>query len=477
MAAIVGRQQEQQLFSQTLKSKEAELIAVYGRRRVGKTYLIHNYYKPQLVFELTGMHNGSMKEQLLQFSRAFQKATASPLTVKPPANWVEAFTALEQFLSAKSKKEKCVVFFDEFPWLDSRKSGFLSAFEHFWNTWASRQENLIVIICGSAASWMISNVVNSKGGLHNRITRKIRLLPFTLGETKAYLESRSIKIDPYQILQMYMAFGGVPHYLKNAERGESATQTIDTACFTKDGNLRDEFEQLYRSLFDVADNHLKTVRALAQAPKGLTRQEIIDVCGLTSGGRASIMLQELEESGFIQATVPYQKTSKEALYRLTDEFSLFHLKFMDKKKSGDQNAWVKISAMPVYKIWCGMAFEAVCLKHITNVKKALGIDGIHSEDGAWRYNAGKGETGAQIDLLIDRADRTINICEMKFYNGEFVIDKSYASELERKLTVFVERTKTRKSLFLTMITTYGIKENEYAARLVQKILAMDVLFN
>lgn len=324
---------------------------------------------------------------------------------------------------------------------------------------------------------MISNVVNSKGGLHNRITRKIRLLPFTLGETRDYLESRSVKLDPYQTLQMYMAFGGVPHYLKNAERGESATQTIDKACFGKDGNLRDEFEQLYRSLFDVADNHLKTVRALAQAPKGLTRQQIIDVCRLTSGGRASIMLQELEESGFIQATVPYQKWSKEALYRLTDEFSLFHLKFMDKKKSGDQNSWIKISAMPTYKIWCGMAFEAVCLKHITNIKKALGIEGIQSEDSTWRYSAGKGETGAQIDLLIDRADRTINICEMKFYNGEFVIDKSYASELERKFTVFAERTKTRKSLFLTMITTYGVKENEYAARLVQKDSTMDILFN
>lgn len=477
MAEIVSRHQEQQLFAQTLKSTEAELIAVYGRRRVGKTYLIHNYYESQLAFELSGMHNGSMKEQLLQFSRAFQKATASPLAIKPPANWVEAFAALEQLLSAKPRSQKSVIFLDEFPWLDSRKSGFLSAFEHFWNTWASRQANLIVVICGSAASWMISNVVNSKGGLHNRITRKIRLLPFTLAETKAYLESRLVKLDHYQILQLYMAFGGVPHYLKNVERGESATQTIDKACFSKDGNLRDEFEQLYRSLFDVADNHLKTVRALAQAPKGLTRQEIIDVCGLTSGGRASIMLQELEESGFIQATVPYQKTSKDALYRLTDEFSIFHLKFMDKKKSSDQNSWVKVSATPTYKIWCGMAFEAVCLKHITNIKKALGIDGIQSEDSTWRYAAGKGETGAQIDLLIDRADRTINICEMKFYDGEFIIDKTYASELERKLTVFAERTKTRKSLFLTMITTYGVKENEYAARLVQKGLTMDILFN
>jgi AAA+ ATPase superfamily predicted ATPase len=477
MVQIIGRKEELALLKHALQSKEAELIAVYGRRRVGKTFLIHTYYKDRMAFEITGMHDGSLKAQLLQFSKAFQKATQSPLPMQPPDSWVAAFSALEQYLAGKNKKTKWVIFLDEFPWLDSRKSGFLSAFEHFWNTWASHQANLIVVICGSAASWMIRNVVTSKGGLHNRITKRIRLLPFTLSETKDYLESRSVKLDHYQLLQIYMAFGGIPHYLKNFERGNSATQAIEKACFTKDGALTDEFENLYYSLFEVADNHLKTVKVLSQTAKGLTRQEIIDACGLSSGGRASIMLKELEESGFIHSAIPYERTTKDAIYRLTDEFSLFHLKFIEKKRSSGQHVWSKISNTPAYKIWSGMAFEAVCLKHVPQIKKALGIEGIQTEESTWRYVPGKGEDGAQIDLLIDRSDRTINICEMKFYTDVFTIDKSYATQLERKLSVFQAKTATKKSLFITMITTYGIKENEYSKQLVDKSLDMVILFS
>jgi hypothetical protein len=430
-----------------------------------------------MAFELTGMYNGSLTAQLAQFSKAFQKASGSPLEIRPPGNWIEAFSALEKLLAAKGKRKKWVVFLDEFPWLNSRKSGFLSAFGHFWNTWASRQNNLIVVICGSAASWMIRNVVNSRGGLHNRITKRIRLLPFTLSETKEYLASLAVKLDHYQILQLYMAFGGVPHYLNNMERGRSATQAIEKACFTKTGALTEEFSNLYQSLFENADHHLKTVRALARAPKGLTRQEIIDACNFSSGGRVTAMLEELEESGFIQSAIPYQKTSKEAIYRLTDEFSLFYLRFMEGVKLNGKEMWSKISNTNAYKIWCGMSFEAICLKHMEQIKKALGIAGIYSEDSPWRYTGGRGESGAQIDVLVDRNDRTINICEIKFYTDVFSIDKSYASELRRKVRVFSEQTKTKKSVFLSFITTYGLKKNEYATSLVHNDLTMDILFD
>ena len=479
MEHIIGRKEEIHLLEDSLKAKGAGLIAVYGRRRVGKTFLIHTYFQDRLAFELTGMYGASLKAQLLQFSKAMQTATGSALSLKPPENWVEAFHALEQSLEGRSKAKKWVIFLDEFPWLDSRKSGFLSAFEHFWNTWASRQPNLLVVICGSAASWMIRNIVNNKGGLHNRITQKLRLLPFTLSETDAYLKSLGCKLDRYQVLQIYMAFGGIPQYLKNVGKGSSAAQVIEKACFTKDGLLTGEFNNLYGSLFEIADNHIKAVKALAATPKGLTRQEIIDVCGLSSGGRASLMLEELEESGFIKSVLPYDKTSRDAIYRLIDEFSIFYLKFMDKSKSSGKDTWIKVSASPAYKIWSGMAFEAVCLKHVDQIKKALGIHGIQSEESTWRFVPGKGkkEKGAQIDLLIDRKDRCINLCEMKFYTGEFSIDKSYAGELEQKLEVFAEKTKTKKTLFLTMITAYGVKDNDYSDRLIQKSLRMDALFD
>lgn len=476
MAEIIGRKEEIAVLKSAITSKEAELIAIYGRRRIGKTYLIRNYYEERMAFELTGMNNGALKAQLLQFSKALQKATNAPLSLTPPQSWVEAFSALEQVLGTLSKKKKWVVFFDEFPWLNSRKSGFLEAFDHFWNTWASRQHHLIVVICGSAASWMIDNIVNAKGGLHNRITRSIRLLPFTLSETKVYLQSLSVNLDHYQLLQLYMALGGVPHYLRNVERGQSATQAINKICFTRTGVLREEFTNLYQSLFENADNHIKTVRELSKTAKGLTRQEIIDVCGFSSGGGTTNMLNELEQSGFIQSAIPYTKTSREAIYRLTDEFSLFYLRFMDRVKITGDDMWSRISSMSAYKTWCGMSFESICLKHIPWIKKALGISGVHSEESPWRHSGTKSASGAQIDLLIDRADRTINICEMKFYTGEFTIDKAYATELDRKLQVFREQTKTKKSLFLTFITTYGVKKNEHSDRLVHNNLTMDLFF-
>jgi uncharacterized protein len=476
VAKIIGRENEMEVLNRALLSKEAELIAIYGRRRIGKTYLVRNYFADRIIFELTGMNNGTMKDQLLLFTKALQSATNTPLAMTPPASWVEAFTSLEQVLTKLSKKKKWVIFFDEFPWLNSRRSGFLEAFDHFWNSWASRQPNLVVVICGSAASWMIENIINAKGGLHNRITRSIRLLPFTLPEAKNYLQSISVELDNYQVLQIYMSLGGVPYYLKNVERGESATQSINRICFTQTGALRNEFENLYRSLFENADTHIKIVKALSKTPKGMTRQEIIDQIGLSSGGGTSALLNELEQSGFIQSAIPYNRTSKDAIYRLTDEYSLFYLKFIDGKKITGKDMWLKLSAASPYKIWCGMSFETVCLKHVHLIKKALGISGIHSEESPWRHSATKNNEGSQIDLLIDRADRTINICEMKFYNGEFSIDKAYASELERKLKVFGEQTKTKKSLFLTFITTYGIKKNEHASRLVHKELSMDLFF-
>ena len=476
---IIGRKEEVRQLDEAFKAKRACLVAVYGRRRVGKTFLIHTYYEKHMAFELTGMYGANMKKQLQLFSKAIQKATGSVLSLRPPQNWVEAFYALEQYLATKSKNKKWVVFLDEFPWLDSRKSGFLSAFEHFWNTWASRQKNLLVVICGSAASWMIRNIVNNKGGLHNRITQKIRLLPFTLSESEAYMKSLGNNLDRHQVLQIYMALGGIPQYLNAAGKGNSAVQVIEKICFSKDGLLKGEFNNLYGSLFEIADNHIKAVRALAATSKGLTRQEIIDVCSISSGGRTSLMLEELEESGFVKSSLSYDKTIRDAVYRLTDEFSIFYLRFMDKPLSSGKDTWAKISGSPAYKVWSGMAFEAVCLKHIEQIKKSLGIQGIESEESGWRYVPSKGgtENGAQIDLLIDRKDRCINICEMKYYTAPFSIDKAYASELQQKLDVFAKKTKTRKTLFLTMITSYGIKENNYSVSLVQKSLTMDVLFD
>lgn len=474
MEMIIGRTEEKEILKHVIKSREASLVAIYGRRRVGKTFLVHTYFNDLLAFEVTAIYGGNLKDQLKVFTAALSKVTGLP--VKEPDSWISGFQVLQQYLQGLNKRKKQVVFIDEFPWFETRRSGFLGAFAHFWNTWASRQNHIVVVICGSAASWMIRNVVNNKGSLHQRITQKIKLEPFTLAETRVYFNSRGIKLDFYQILQLYMVFGGIPQYLKNVQPGHSATQTIQRNCFDKNGFLTGEFDNLYGSLFEKSDQHIKVVRALAKTPKGLSRQEIIDVCELTSGGWTTEILEELEESGFIRSIVPYEHAAKDAIYRLIDEYSIFYLKFMDGTRSNGKNKWLQMSTGNAYKIWNGMAFEAVCLKHVLQIKSALGIGAIQSEESSWRSAGSKNNQGAQIDLLIDRADRCINLCEMKFYSGEFVIDKRYAGELEQKMSVFAEVTKTKKTILLTMVTTYGVKQNSYAQALVQNSITMEDLF-
>ncbi len=476
MEKLVGREHEKGLLDSALKSPVAELIAVFGRRRVGKTFLIRSVYEGRMLFEFSGVHKASLPEQLQNFSYALQQASGSTVRAAAPVNWIEAFQFLREYLTPKIKSKKGVVFIDELPWLHTLKSGFLGAFEHFWNSWASRQGNLVVVVCGSAAAWMINKIVNNKGGLHNRITQKVRLMPFNLYETEEYLRSRKVNISRYQVLQVYMAMGGIPQYLKAIKPGESAAQAIDRVCFAKDGILKDEFNNMYASLFDNAGSHIAVVKALSAHGKGLSRTEIIASCGLSSGGTATKLLDELVESGFITACRPFDKNVREVIYRLSDEYSLFYLKFMHNSRTTGAGAWLRLSEGASWKSWSGIAFEAICLKHIAQIKSSLGIAGVLTEETAWRPAPGKEGKGAQIDLLIGRTDHCINVCEMKYSQAEFTIDKGYASELQHKLNTFRERVKTKKTLFLTMITTYGVKQNIYYTGLVQNELTADALF-
>jgi len=475
MEKLIGRDTEKALIQETFDSGEPELIAVFGRRRVGKTFLIKQSLQTKLAFEFVGTRDAKLAAQLDNFTKALGKAAGNPKLYRVPDNWPDAFDQLSNFLLSKLSVERTAVFLDEFPWLNTHKSGFLAAFDHWWNSWGTNQSNLIVIICGSAASWMIQNIVNNKGGLHNRVTRKIRLLPFNLKETEEFLQRRNINLDRYQILQLYMAMGGVPHYLKEIRKGESSTQAINRICFTKDGLLHGEFKNLYNSLFDDAARHLAVVKVLAGNNSGITRKDIINKAGLTSGGTITGLMDELIESGFVTAWQPYDKKSRDTIYKLSDEFTHFYFKFMENNRASGDNIWQSFSAGQSWKSWSGVAFERACLKHIPQIKKQLGITNIYTEDSTWRYAPLKGK-GAQIDLLFDRKDFVINICEMKYAESEFVIDKSYASELENKRVVFKAETKTKKSLFITFVTTFGIKDNEYAKRLVQNSIQMDSLF-
>lgn len=480
---ISGRTPEMGVLERALKSPEPEFVAIYGRRRVGKTFLVREFFGDSICFELTGLHSASMSEQLDNFAQALGKAVGLGVAPRPPASWQEAFAQLEQFLEspqASRNGTKPVVFLDELPWLDTRRARFCSALEHFWNTWASRRNDLILVVCGSAASWMIRNLVQAKGGLHNRVTRRIRLLPFNLGEAEALLQSRGVELTRYQIVELYMVLGGVPHYLREAEPGLSTAQIVDRACFSPQGLLRDEFGKLYASLFDDAEQHVRIVQTLAGKREGLTRNELLAATGLLSGGTATKRLDELEESGFLTRHVPFGKKENDALYRLADEFSLFHIAWIQSlgKESPGEGYWLQQSQSPRWRAWSRNAFEGVCLKHIPQLKAALGIAGVSTTESSWRSRPpeSSGERGTQIDLLIDRRDQTINLCEMKFSDGEFTIDKQVAAELRHKRDVFRQATRTRKNVFVTLVTTFGVTDNAYAKELVAASLTIDALF-
>jgi uncharacterized protein len=478
MNELIGRSAEKAILKDALRSTQAELIAVYGRRRVGKTYLIETVCAEQILFMFSGGKQVALDVQLDNFCSAMHRALQPEAlgTFATAKNWNEAFRTLVQLLEKHKSEQKRVLFLDEFPWLDQKKSGFLAAFDHFWNNWATRQNWLVVVICGSAASWMIQNVVRNKGGLHNRLTQRIRLRPFNLHETALFLESKHIRLSRYDILQLYMVTGGIPHYLRSIKPGESVAQTIDRLCFTKDGWLSIEFKELYPALFGGAKKHMTVIRALADKQSGLSRSEILERGQFSSGGTVTKVLEELEESGFITAYMPFGKQAKDAIYKLTDEYSLFYLKFIEGSKVKGQGAWQKVSATQSWVSWRGLAFEHLCLKHIEQVKKALGIAGIYTEESVWRHIGRDQDQGVQIDLLIDRQDNVINLCELKYYSKDWSITAVESDGLETKRRVFQKKTGTRKTIFITLITTYGVTTNEYYLQTIQNQVTIDALF-
>ena len=472
---FVGRKEESTILQKALDSDQAELVAVIGRRRVGKTYLVRQVYGDLIQFEMTGIQNATRAEQLKHFTNRLNFHVKPAIPYKPPTNWLDAFQMLTLYFESQDLSEKIVLFFDELPWIATHKSGFLKAFGAFWNNWAS-QRNVVIVICGSAASWMIQKVVRDRGGLHNRITHRINLKPFNLAETTAYFKGRSLNLNAYQTIQLYMAMGGIPHYLKEVEGGIGAAQNIDRIFLSSNGLLNEEFNLLYPALFENAEVHMKIVRLLARTWKGMSRKAIIEEGKFPNGGTITKVLEELTHSGFITPYYSFGKKKKGIRYKLTDEYSLFYLTFIEGKRLEERGMWERFSQTQTYKIWTGYAFENICLKHIPQIKQAMGISGVYSESSLFRTQATDELPGAQIDLVIDRNDQIINLFEMKFHNTEFIISKAYAKDIRTKMAVFQASTNTRKQLFWTFMTTFGLHTNEHSSGLIDQTLTMDVLF-
>lgn len=463
---LIGREYECRRLEKSMEETQAQLIIVYGRRRVGKTYLIEQFFDGRFDFKFTGAYNQTKEIQLRNFS--IELGLQSGKTVSVPKDWTEAFILLREYLTTRPEEEKKIVFFDEMPWMDTQKSGFLAAFEYFWNSWGSSRDNLVFIVCGSANSWMVENMDRNKGGLFNRWTCRIYLKPFSLGETEQYLSSRGINWSRLDIVRTYMILGGIPYYLRLLEKELSLGQNIDRLFFRKRAELWDEFEMLYRTLFENSESYIKIAKALCSKRKGLTWMEIIKETGLHGNGVMSRMLSNLEDSGFIRKQVN-KRQQKETLYIMCDYYTLFYFRFLNLASRPDEHFWSNCTENPSIRAWEGLTFENVCMDHVAQIKQKLGISGVLTTESSWA------DADAQIDLVMKRRDHFTNLCEIKFSTKEYEIDNDYETKLMNKISSYVTSTKTKDSIQLTMITTFGVRRNSHSNIMTNQV-TMDDLF-
>lgn len=467
---LIGRQYEKGRLLSAYESEYSEFVAVYGRRRVGKTFLIRETFNYKFTFQHSGLAKSPRATQLKAWRNSL---TAHGLKVKStPSNWLDAFELLKELIN-QSKDKRKVIFIDELPWMDTHASGLIPALEHFWNSWASARKDILLIICGSATSWIINKIVKNKGGLHNRVDYKIPLRQFTLSECEQYMKSRKVNMTRKQIAEGYMIMGGVPFYWKSIQKGLSLAQNIDLNFFTPQGELYEEFDALYASLFKKPEGYIKVVSLLARKRRGLTRNELLAGGKFVDNGSFSQMLENLENCGFIRSYTAMGKEKKDALYQLIDPYTIFYYEFIKGNKDNDPKYWSHCLNTNTYHTWCGLSFERVCLLHVDQIKQALGISGVISRVYSWRANSGK--PGAQIDLLIDRDDDVINLCEMKYTKEPWAMNEEDSYAMARKESVFRNETGTSKSVFTVLVSANGVKRNAYSDD-IQNIVALDDLF-
>ena len=456
-----------------LESEQSEFVAVYGRRRVGKTYLIRETFDYSFAFQHTGILDAPLREQLSEFRESLYTAGMGKCAM--PKTWSEAFRLLQRWLASCPEGKK-VVFIDELPWMDTPRSKFIRALDHFWNGWATTRRDILLVVCGSATSWIIENIVMNYGGLHNRLTRQIHLQPFTLDECEQFCLSRHLGFTRKQILEGYMAMGGIPYYWGFMQRGLSLAQNIDNLFFAENGDLVHEYDALYASLFRNPSVHIAIINALATKKAGMTREEILAQANVSDGEHFVKAIRELEQCSFIRRYTFLDKKKKDAVYQLMDNYTLFYFKFVQKNENGDRHFWTSNQNSALHDSWAGLAFERVCLQHLEQIKAALGFSAVISTAHSWCHRPkDEHDTGVQIDLLIDRNDGVINLCEIKYAIDTYVITAEEDKRLRQRVATFQRESRTKKAIHLTMITTYGIKPGGYADD-VQSQVTMDDLF-
>lgn len=477
---IIGRDREQEILHEAFLSNSSIFLAIYGRRRVGKTHLVREFFqgKDAVYFEVTGRKGQPLEVQLRTFTESYSQVYLNSKHCPPFESWHSAFQTITSEIQRRNTSDqpavkKHVLFFDELAWLANNDGTLLSELDHFWNTKWSTMKNVRLIVCGSAASWMIRNIINAKGGLYNRLTNIIHLKPFSLSETKKFLEFNNISMEDHGLIELYLALGGIPHYLKLVDKNFSVAQNINALFFGEHALLQNEYERLFESLFDSAEDYHQVIQTLASTRKGMLRTTLQEKTDL-SEARLVHVLKDLSASSFIKSYVPFGKKKRDSFYRIIDEFCLFHLSWIEnlKDKQTNRDFWISEQQSNRWTSWAGYSFEGVVEKHSQNLLQSLGISGIQSIISKWKFRGGgsEGLPGAEIDLLIDRADNIINVCEIKFNKQPYAVTKKSLEEQRSRLSIFKAVTKTRKSLVPILISANGALRNQYLDSFAIKVL-------
>ena len=475
---IIARTEELKALRNATEADESRFIAVYGRRRVGKTFLIREAFEYHFVFQHAGLSplegGKTKKAQLEAFSVSLSKAGLK--NFKTPDSWLEAFSLLEDLIDLSNEPKK-VIFIDELSWMDTRRSDLIPALEYFWNARMTARKDIVLVVCASATSWMMNRIVHNRGGLYNRLHLKICLQPFILSECESFAAAKGIRMNRYQLLECYMILGGIPYYWDQLDKSLGLSQNIDAMFFAENPILEDEFRYLYASIFNSPEPYIRIVTALGKKKVGMLREELLAATGIPDSGTFSEMLENLESCGFIRHYDEFGKKKRNKRYQLIDNFTLFHFKFLDQKPN-DPHYWTNQLNTPMRNTWCGLAFERVCLEHISAIKHKLGISGVLTETLSWSCdeNQEKGLFGSQIDLLIVRKDQVINLCEMKYASAPYMITKRMDESIRKKISDLTTDTGTRYAVHTTFITPYGLTKNEYEGNVQAQITAEDLFF-
>ena len=481
MKTIIGRTKEIKELNDLFLSKKSQLVAIYGRRRVGKTFLVDETFKGKITFRHAGLSpvDGNENANMLldQLQHFYQSLLLHGMKKSHrPSSWLEAFYMLEQWLQSIDDGTRQLIFLDEFPWLDTPRSKFVTAFEGFWNTWACHRDNVMVIVCGSATSWIQDKLINNHGGLYGRVTREIKLSPFSLAECELFFKNNGVHLSRYDIVQSNMVFGGIPYYLQYFEKGYSLAQNIDKILFSSGGVLAGEYDRLFSSVFSNPEDMKKIVEFLAGRRCGYSRKDIVDKTKFQDNGSLSKMLNALVASDFVVKYVPFGQPKRKEYYKLIDPFCVFYLKYVKGHSRLDKDFWLTNVTSQSVSSWRGFAFEEVCLRHIDKIKNALGISGVTSSQSGWLLKGDDEVEGSQIDLIIERKDNVVNMCEMKFYNDEYAVSKSYDRVLVGRYNILGSMIPKRSTINPVLVTTFGLVYNEYSG-IFQNVITLDDLFD